>query len=163
MPIKKQPSERPIVIRDTREKQGWSFGGESSFFAGTTCKGLKTGDYSIVGLEKVICIERKGTAAEFFGNLFLSWERFHKELERMRKYPVAVIVLEFDFDDIINWQKITNIPHDTRNKIDKYAFLSRLSQLRIDYPNIQITFVGKYGREATGSLLKKAFEQYGNY
>lgn len=165
MATQKAEKIKPYIIRDTREKEGkgWHFsGGEQSFWAGTVTKGVKTGDYTIEGYEKVMCIERKGSATEFFGNFFDDFKRFEKELERMRRFPVAAIVLEFDFYEVINWQKNPNIPSSMKNKIDQYAFLSRITDLHIAYPNIQVVYAGQFGKEIAGSLLKKAFLQYGS-
>lgn len=155
---------RPLVIRDTREKkgQGWFFGGETSFWGGTLTKGVRTGDYTVQGYEKIMCVERKGSAAEFFGNFFDDWPRFERELQRMRKFPVAAIILEFEFEQVINWKDIPHLPESMKAKIDKYAFLSRITEMQIDYPNIQVIFAGKYGKEFAGSFLKKAYQQYGN-
>ena len=51
------------VIRDTREREGYHF---SKFdkCLGMVVRKLDTGDYSLVGLEDKICIERKGCVEE---------------------------------------------------------------------------------------------------
>lgn len=162
---KKDEAAKPYVIRDTREKpgHGWMFQ-ESNTFGGTQVIKIPTGDYSLEGLERVVCIERKGSASEFFGNLFGKEEesgRFRRELERMRRYAVAAIILEFNSDDVINWQNISAIPSSLKQRINKWAFMASINELHIDYPNIQIIFAGSSGKEWAGSLLKRAWEQYG--
>ena len=57
-----------IVLRDTREKSGWDF---KSF---DKCQaivdwGLRTGDYTVKGLEKYLVIERKASTGEISMNL----------------------------------------------------------------------------------------------
>jgi hypothetical protein len=164
MATRKAPAVKPYIIRDTREKEGkgWNFsGGEASFWAGTISKGVKTGDYTIEGYENIMCIERKGSPSEFFGNFFDDYKRFQRELDRMRLFPVAAIVLEFDFYDVIHWQKNSQIPSSMKLKIGQYAFLSKITDLHIAYPNIQVIYAGQFGKEVAGSLLKKAYLQYG--
>ncbi len=164
-PISKTEHRKPTVIRDTREHagQGWEFGGSHSYFEDTVTQTLKTGDYSLVGLDKVVCIERKGTPGELFGNIFDAedFKRFNRELARMRKFPVAAIILEFSVWDVINWKQITNIPHAMKSRMHDYAFLSKLTEFYIEYPSIQLIFAGRHGKEMAGYVLKKAYQQYG--
>ena len=56
------------VIKDTREQEGYYFS-EYGTCLGMVERKLDTGDYSIEGLEDLICIERKGCAEELAQNL----------------------------------------------------------------------------------------------
>lgn len=47
-------------------------------------KGLKTGDYSVVGMEELVTIERK-SIHDLFGTLGKGRRRFENELKRMKK------------------------------------------------------------------------------
>lgn len=154
---------KPIVIRDTREKRGhgWYYGGETSFWGETVVKTLKTGDYSIQGLEKVVCIERKKSINEFMGNLFVTWPRFEKELIRMRRYAVAAIVLEFTAADVLDWKTSSAVTPELKKRFDGYALISRITEMQLEYPNIHIIYAGDRGREFAGYILKKAYQQYG--
>lgn len=51
------------IIRDTREKEGWNFDFYSS--CAIESRGLKTGDYTLEGLEEILCIERKANTGSF--------------------------------------------------------------------------------------------------
>ena len=71
------------IIKDTREQDGYSFAASSSRYH--TCNGmvsrkLDTGDYSIEGLEDLICIERKGCAEELAQNLGQKKHAFLNEI-----------------------------------------------------------------------------------
>ncbi len=54
---------------------------------------LYTGDYSVRGLEKTICVERK-SLADLVGCCGQYRERFDKCIERMRGYETRVLVIE---------------------------------------------------------------------
>ncbi len=60
---------------------------------------LTTGDYSIVGLEHVIAIERK-SLPDLLGCCGRDRERFDREVMRLLAYPVRALVVES------NWQEI---------------------------------------------------------
>lgn len=89
------------VIRDTREKDGhgWTFAAHTSTRRPPRCDGtivetLSTGDYSLVGYDDILAIERKADFSELWGN-YSSQKRklFEAEMERMSalKYPYIII------------------------------------------------------------------------
>lgn len=57
---------------------------------------LKTGDYSIKGLEGQVCVERK-SINDFFSSVGRHRKRFEKEFQRMSEMQYAALILEFDF------------------------------------------------------------------
>lgn len=83
-----------IIIIDTREKKPLSF---EFYNAKTVTKKLDTGDYSLIGYEKDICIERKMSISELYINFFKDYFRFRKELERMKYYQYKYVVCEFPY------------------------------------------------------------------
>ena len=50
---------KPVVIVDTREQAPFEFAGLSNWIGGTVRRKLDVGDYSIVGMERVLRMERK--------------------------------------------------------------------------------------------------------
>ncbi len=74
------------VVVDSREQQPYRF-------PGAVVKGLPTGDYSILGLENRVAIERK-SKADAYGSLGSGRARFEKELQRLSKLDYAAIVIE---------------------------------------------------------------------
>ena len=96
-------SEFKIVI-DTREQRPFSFAG----FRGKSGRlivprvarnALKSGDYSIVGLEDQVAIERK-SLPDLYGVVGSNRERFTRELERLQQFSFSAIVVESDERDI---------------------------------------------------------------
>lgn len=80
------------VIIDTREKNPFllEFYGYEIIH-----KKLDTGDYSVLGFEDFISIDRKASVSELVSNLFYQWKRFKKEMERASKITRFFLVLEF--------------------------------------------------------------------
>ena len=66
-------------------------------------KRLETGDYSILGLEHAIAVERK-SLDDLFGTLGGGRDRFIRELDRMSKMQSAHVVIEAD------WRRIFERP-----------------------------------------------------
>lgn len=97
-----------VVIRDTREQRGWDFTGIRSdadtgrrvltvnVQAGT----LGQGDYSILGMEQWVAIERK-SAADLFGTLAQGRKRFTAELVRLQTLQFAAVVVEADWRTVL--------------------------------------------------------------
>jgi len=95
------------LIIDTREQKPvlWDKEGDPWFKDMFVKNGtLKTGDYSIEGMDKPdceysICIERK-SLPDLFGSTGRGRGRLKKEFERMAGYDYAAIVLEADLNTI---------------------------------------------------------------
>jgi ERCC4-type nuclease len=87
----------PTLIIDSREppSTAWDLGLPS-----VRAK-LEQGDYAPQGLEHVAAIERK-TLADFLSTLSWGRERFEAEMERLKTYARAVIVVEAHADDVID-------------------------------------------------------------
>ncbi len=67
----------------------------------TITKGLPTADYSVLGLEDVIAIERK-SLPDFIACCGVERERFEREIQRLLAYPVRAIVVEARWRDLEN-------------------------------------------------------------
>lgn len=60
---------------------------------------LDTGDYSILGLESVVAVERK-SLPDLVSCVGRERDRFLRELDRLRAYPVRLLVVEASWDDL---------------------------------------------------------------
>lgn len=85
------------IIFDSREQAGYSFTGYPDITAipGT----LTTGDYSLCGFADKVAVERK-ELSDLIGCLTHDRDRFIRELERLRGYEAAAVVVEAPFADI---------------------------------------------------------------
>ena len=62
---------------------------------------LKTGDYTVEGLESRVAIERK-SLADLYGTLGQHRERFEREHQRLAAMDFAAVVVEADWYTILN-------------------------------------------------------------
>ena len=83
----------------------------------TTVETLQTGDYSVVGLESVIAIERK-SLPDLLSCIGTGRERFDKEVQRLLAYPVRALVVES------GWQAIER--GEWKSKVTPAAALGSL-------------------------------------
>lgn len=83
------------IIIDTREQTPWTFDPSVSVIR----KALPAGDYSLVGLEDCVAIERK-SLGDFVNTVIHDWIRFRKELNRLSGYDLAIVVVEAEMEDI---------------------------------------------------------------
>lgn len=84
------------VLTDTREQRPWSLDPSRFRTERTT---LRTGDYTIAGLEDRFAIERK-SLGDFVGTVIGDWIRFRKELYRLAAFDFAAVVVEADLADV---------------------------------------------------------------
>lgn len=148
------------AVRDSREKpgQGYTFDRRTRGCAGTVTAGLRTGDYTVLGLEDVVAVERKGAVAEFAQNLFQA--RFRAEMARMQEVPFAYVLLEFPFSDMADYPRVPSVPPATRRKIRLTGsfLIRRFVEFQSEFPWVRFHFVGDRGKELCSSLFKRAVE-----
>lgn len=115
-------------------------------FAGAITKTLSTGDYSIVGLEDRVAVERK-SKADAYGSLGQGRARFRREFERLSKYDYAVVVIE---DSVPGF--LQRPPH---SRTDPRSAMSTLLAWSVRY-RVPVLFAGDraHGRALTQRLLQ---------
>ena len=91
--VKKAAISEAVIVIDTREQLPYSFDTQS------ISRKLDAGDYSVEGLEDRVAIERK-SLDDFVSTVIRSRKRFANELEKLRQYDFACIVVEADLTDI---------------------------------------------------------------
>jgi ERCC4-type nuclease len=87
---------RPYTVAvDSREQLPYAW-------EGVACQKvtLAAGDYSIVGMERVVCVERK-SFADFYGCLTDARERFENALHRMAAVRYPLVVIEASMSDLL--------------------------------------------------------------
>lgn len=129
------------IIRDTREKVGyWDF----SFFGyDEQVSKLDTGDYSISGLEDILCIERKKSVFEIANNIGKDNIRFESELNRMKNFKYKYIILEFSVTDLLSNLVIPNIKTKAGKsiKVRGQFIMKKLKDYENEY-EVEIIFAG---------------------
>lgn len=144
------------VIVDTREQNPWEF--SSSAINEVWVDTLKSGDYSIEGYESRFSIERKGCVSELFGNI--TQKRFEDELDRLCSYERRFLILEFSFDDILDYPRSTSIPRYRWKylKVKPQFVVKKLAEFQIKY-NIPIIYAGNRDNaiKISESLMKEFY------
>lgn len=150
------------VIKDTREQSGYYFSPHDACLGMIEDK-LDTGDYSILGLEDKICIERKASPEELALNLGKDKIRFMKEIERMMSFDHRFLILEFTLEDLIKFPDLTRIPKEKRPSVKITGkYMSKMLMEFQLYNNIHVLFCGSMGNgfQVTSSIFKRINEKY---
>lgn len=98
---------KPTVLVDTREQMPLGLARFDNWIAGCRAATLETGDYSIEGMESLVCLERK-SLVDLVGTLMHNRPRFFRELERMQAFPYRAILVEASYEDIKSPYKFTD-------------------------------------------------------
>lgn len=86
----------PVVV-DTREQRPYIF---DSSKVSVTRSGLVAGDYSLVGLEDRVAIERK-SLNDLVSTVIFGRDRFRTELDLLGGYSFTAIVVEASVEDLL--------------------------------------------------------------
>ena len=113
------------VVIDSREQLPYAFRcikgdfrtGHAPLLVNTVIAGLPSGDYSLVGLEGRIAVERK-SLEDAFGTFGRGRRRFELELERLSAFDFAAVVVE------ATWEMILCDPPMSRKLTPKTIFRS---------------------------------------
>ena len=89
--------EPVTLVIDTREQEPYSF---DPARAAVVRHALPAGDYSVLGLEERVAVERK-TLEDFVSTVIRSRKRFHRELRLLGGYQAACVVVEADLVDVL--------------------------------------------------------------
>jgi len=90
---------KPTVIVDTREQNPFLFDQFGNWIGGTTRQALSPGDYSIVGMEKILRLERK-SLPDLVLTLTKNRQRFFASCEALALFPHRAILVEASYEEI---------------------------------------------------------------
>ena len=154
--------QKYTVIRDTREQQGYTFN-KFERCQGMVTRKLETGDYSILGLEDKICVERKGSIEELALNLGKNRDTFLREVKRMKGFPHRFIVLEFSLQELMDFPNQSRIPARLKEsvKITGKFILKSLMEIQLNN-DVHIVFCDNKVNAFLyiNSLFKRLIEKY---
>jgi len=121
-------------IIDSREKRPYRI-------EGAIVKKLDTGDYSLVGCEKIMAIERK-SFDDLYNCLSSKLGRFKKQLKRMQSYKYKALLIDSTVSSVLLGHVMCKLPGGMA--------LERLLRLA---GNVPVLFVDSHGKEVTQTLL----------
>lgn len=137
-------TEEPVIAVDTREQHPYPFDR-------SVVKTLPTGDYSIVGLEDRVAIERK-SKADAYSSLGQGRARFRREFERLALYDYAAVVVEDSVPGFLH--------RPAHSKMNSKAALCSLLAWSVRY-RVPVFFAGD--RDHARALTQKLLEMYWRY
>lgn len=85
------------IIIDTREQEPYSF---DSRLVAAVRRALPAGDYTVVGLDACVAVERK-TLDDFVSTVIHARKRFRDELRKLAGYRAACVVVEAGIADVL--------------------------------------------------------------
>lgn len=145
--VSKKEKNYVIVVDSREQKPLWT--------SGVVRKGLKTGDYSILGFEDKIIIERK-SPIDLFGSLGKGHDRFKRELKRAQSLEYFAIVVETNITNIVE----KNFEGADRSKMSGETIMKIITTNHMKYGPM-IYFVN--GRKEAKQLIEFLFEAYINF
>lgn len=151
----KKKEEMFTIIVDTREKKAWWNKDQADF--NVKNEKLDTGDYTIEELSDILTIERKGSVGELYSNFTSGRERFYREIDRMKKFPLRFLIVEANWSDVINpFSYRTSKAMRVRAAAIVRSSIFNLMALH----GIQVMFVGDRGKYIVKHLLCKIYEYH---
>lgn len=90
---------KPVIIVDTREQVPYEFAGFQNWIGGISRRKLDFGDYSVVGMERLIRLERK-SLSDLITTLMQNRSRFFKECAGLARFRHAAILVEATYEDV---------------------------------------------------------------
>lgn len=138
--------QKAVVIIDTREQLPYSFQMESARAT------LKTGDYSLAGLETSIAIERK-SLNDFIGCVTSGRERFERELARADHLTKFWVMIEANLTNIENGYYISHVKPES--VLGTIAAWSNRYQVNFIFADNR-----QSGQKLTERLLKHAWNEH---
>lgn len=150
------------IIIDTREQKDLFL--FRTYPVTTRIKKLDTGDYSVVGYEKKITIDRKRDSSELQMCYGQNWKRFQRMLDRMTLFDEAYILCTFPEYHLQIFPQESNIPKSKWPKIKTSASYLRYKTKKIqeDFPNVKIIFGNSQyeSEEIAFNLLKTYYDKH---
>jgi len=144
-------AEQLTIVVDTREQRPFTFS-KSRGVKGSIRKTLKAGDYSILGYEHLIAIERK-SPMDIFGTLGKGHKRFQKEIRKAINMEYFAIIVECSYMDVIT----KNFKDSHRTKMGGDIIIEILYTLKFKY-GIDVIFA--QDRNEATAIIRQIFKSY---
>ena len=128
------------IVTDSREQRPYAF-------PGAVVKALPAGDYSVLGYEEDVAVERK-SHVDAYSSLGAGRARFQREVERLAGYDFAAIVVECSLPEFL-------VPPEF-SRLHPRAAIGTLLGWSVRY-GVPVLFAGDraHGEAATWNLLEK--------
>lgn len=146
---------KPLVLIDTREQQPLALAAfHPNWIGGERRATLKTGDYSVEGMEGLLALERKNLP-DLVACIVTYRKRFLASCERLAKFRWKAILIEASFEDIKRGWEETGIP----SSVHPNAVCGTLDAIeaKFNIPIIYTSIDRELATERAASWLSKHF------
>jgi ERCC4-type nuclease len=156
---------KPVVLVDTRERQPFPLHeNHPNWIGGERRVALKTGDYTVEGMESLLCLERKNLA-DLVACTVTYRRRFLAACGRLARFRWKAILVEATFEDIKGGFDAFDIPSEVHP--NAVSGLLDAIEAKFGIPVIYTYTVQDLATERAASWLSKHFtywwlEQYGH-
>jgi ERCC4-type nuclease len=155
---------KPVVLVDTREREPWPLqANHPNWIGGERRVALKTGDYSVEGMENLLALERK-SLPDMVACTVAHRQRFLAACGRLAKFRWKAILVEATLEDIKGGFEQFDIPTD----VHPNAVCGTLDAIEAKFgiPVIYTSAARDLATERAASWLSKHFtywwlEQHG--
>lgn len=162
--IRSESIPKPVVLVDTREKEPFPlYVNHPNWIGGERRETLKTGDYTLEGMESLLCLERK-SLADIVACTVTYRRRFIASCSRLARFTWKAIIVEATFEDIKGGFEPFGIPSD----VHPNSVCGTLDAIEAKFgiPIIYASTVQDLAAERAASWLSKHFtywwlEQHG--
>jgi hypothetical protein len=90
---------RPTVVIDSAEHMGYTFERFTNWFSGTVRRRLAVGDYTLLGMEEEVIVERK-TVPDLVKSVIQERKDFIQKCERISTFKKSCLVVEGSLSDV---------------------------------------------------------------
>lgn len=146
---------KPVVLVDTREKQPFAlYANHPNWIGGERRGKLKTGDYTVAGMESLLALERK-SLADLVACTVVYRELFLANCERLAKFRWKAILIEASYEDI----KTPFYEFDIPSEVHPNAVCGTLDAIeaKLNIPIIYTSIHRELAVERAASWLSKHF------
>jgi ERCC4-type nuclease len=146
---------KPVVLVDTREKEPLPlFVNHSNWIGGERRVALKTGDYTVEGMESLLSLERKNLA-DVVACTVTYRKRFLASCKRLSRFRWKAILIEATLEDIKGGLE----PFDIPSEVHPNAVCGTLDAIEAKFgiPIIYSSSVRDLATERAASWLSKHF------
>jgi len=146
---------KPIVLVDTRERDPFPLhANHPSWIAAERRVALKTGDYTVEGMESLLCLERK-SLADLVTCTVTCRQRFLAVCRRLARFRWKAIVVEATLEDIKGGFDVLDIPSGVHP--NAVCGLLDAIEAKFGIPVIYTSTVHDLATERAASWLSKHF------
>ena len=146
---------KPVVLVDTREREPFPLhANHPNWIAGERRTALKTGDYTVEGMETLLCLERK-SLADLVACTVTYRRRFLAACGRLARFQWKAILIEATLEDIKGGFDVFDIPSEVHP--NAVCGLLDAIEAKFGIPVIYTSRAQELATERAASWLSKHF------